>query len=95
MISDSRRGFEFSRLNSFLSRAFSRQGKNIKPLELSKDLSHLNNMKVILALRTIIYVDCVRFSCIDSFRIVHNRVNELKKNLALEFPKIMIRSRLI
>ena len=75
MICDSQRGFEFSWLNS-LSRAFSRQDKKIKPLELSKDLSHLNNMEVILALWTMNYVDCVHFSCIDSFSTVHNWANK-------------------
>ena len=49
MIRDSRRGFEFSGLNSLLSRAFSRQDEKIK-LKLLMDLWHLSNMKVILTL---------------------------------------------
>ena len=30
-------------------------------MELSMDLSHLNNMKIILTLRALSYVDCVPF----------------------------------
>ena len=36
------------------------------------DLWHLNNMKVILTLWTLNYVDCVPFSWIDSFHIAQN-----------------------
>ena len=39
------------------------------------DLWYLNNMKVISILWTLNYVDCVPFSCIDSFHIVHNWAN--------------------
>ena len=39
------------------------------------DLSRLNNMKVILTLSTLNYVDCVSFSCIDSFHINRNQAN--------------------
>ena len=92
MIRDSWQGFEFSQLNSLLSWAFWQQDKKIKSLELSKDLWHLNNMKVILALWT---MNCVCFSCIDSFHIAHNWTNKFKKNHVLEFSKIMIRPPLI
>ena len=46
--------------------------KKLKSLELSMDLW---NFKVILTLWTLNYVDCVPFSCIDSFHIVHNWAN--------------------
>ena len=46
------------------------------------DLWHLINMKVILTLWTLTYVACGPFSCTDSFHIVHNQANELKKNLS-------------
>ena len=42
-------------------------------LKSSMDLWHLNNMEVILTFWAINYVDCVPFSCIDSFHIAHNR----------------------
>ena len=42
---------------------------------LSMDLWHLKNMKVVLTLWTLDYVDCVPFSYIDSFHIVHNWAN--------------------
>ena len=75
MIHDSQQGFEFSRLNSLLSWAFSRPDKK-KLIEISMDLWLLNNMKVILTtVWTLNYVDCIPFSCIDSFHIVHNRAN--------------------
>ena len=49
--------------------------KKWKSMELSVDLWHLNNMKIILTLWTLIYVVCFPFSCIDSFHIVHNQTN--------------------
>ena len=71
---DSRRGFEFSRLNSLLSRAFSRRDKNHWNY---KWMWHLNKIKVALTLWTLNYVDCVPFSCIHSFHIVLSRANEI------------------
>ena len=38
-------------------------------------LQHLNNVEVILTLWGLNYVDCVPFSCTDSFHIVHNQAN--------------------
>ena len=40
------------------------------------DLWHLNNMKVILTLLALNYVDSVPFLCITFFRIVQNRANQ-------------------
>ena len=67
-ISRPERGFEFSRLNSVLSWAFSRYDKRIKT----------NGIKVIFKFWTLNYVDCVPFLCIDIFQIVHSRTNLLK-----------------
>ena len=61
VIHDSQRGFEFSRMTSLLSWAF--------------DLWHLSNMKVILAFWELNCVDCVPFSCTDSFHNVHSQAN--------------------
>ena len=47
-----------------------------KSIEISKDLWCLNNMKVILTLWTLNYVDCLPFSCIDSFHVLHNQVSD-------------------
>ena len=41
-------------------------------MELSVDLWHVNNMKVISTLWTLMYGDSVPFFCIGSFHIVHN-----------------------
>ena len=73
MIRDSRQGFEFSRLNCLLSLAVSRQDKNIKINGIISGSVTFNNMKVILTLRTLNYVDFVPFSCVDFSHIIHNR----------------------
>ena len=39
------------------------------------DMWQLNNIKIILTLWTLNYVDFVPSSCIDSFQIVHNQAN--------------------
>ena len=70
-ICDSWQGFEFSRLNSSSSWAFSWQGKKIKTIGTTNTSVHLNNMKIILTL--VYYVDYVAFCCIGSFLIVRNR----------------------
>ena len=57
--------------------------------ELSMDLWHINNMKVIVTFRTFNYVDFVPISCTDSFYVVHNRDINLKTPI-LEFLKNMI-----
>ena len=72
MIHNSWQGIEFSWLNSLLSWVFSRQDKNIKILELSMDLLHWSNMKVILTLQVLNHGDWVPCSCIGYFLIVNN-----------------------
>ena len=75
MIPDLRQGFEFSQLNSVLSWAFSRprQDKKIKingiitgSVTFEYYESYFNTWNIL-------------FSCIDSFHVVQNRVNQLKK----------------
>ena len=56
-------------------------------MELSMDLWHLNNLKDALTLWTLNHVDCIPFSCIDPFRIVHNCANLIKKILILSLRK--------
>ena len=58
--------------------------KSSNSMELWMYLWHLNNMKVMLTLWTMNHVDCVLFSCIYLFHIVHNRVKFFKKNLNLQ-----------
>ena len=50
------------------------------------DLWHLNNMKIILTLWTLNYVDVFLF-CIDSFHIIQNRANSFNKILFSNFWK--------
>ena len=49
--------------------------KRQKPLELKMDLWHLNNMKVVLTLWTLNYVDCVPLSCLY---YLHNVLSQAK-----------------
>ena len=91
---DSRWGFEFSRLNFLLSRAFSQLDKRQKSLELLMgSVTFKYNMKVILKLWTLNYVDCIPFSCILSILFTTEPTN--LKNLILEFAKNMIKLSLI
>ena len=61
--------------------------KREKSLELPMNLWHLNSMKVIPTLWTQNYFNCVPFSCIYSFPIVHNRTNQFLKILFSNFQK--------
>ena len=74
MICDSQEGFEFSWQNSLLSWAFSQQDKKIIGIfnesVTFKYESYHNTLKWTLEHWT---VNCVPFSCIDSFHIVHNQ----------------------
>ena len=64
-----------------------------KSMDLSMDLWHSNNMKVILpnfakdhcfwTLWTLNYVDCIRFSCIDYFQILFSNFQKTWLNLQL------------
>ena len=67
-------------------------------MNLSMDLWHSNNMKVILlkfvknhcfwTFWTLNYVDCIPFHSIDSFHIVHNQAKQFKKILFSNFRKV-------
>ena len=51
------------------------------------DLWGLNKMKVILTLWTVNYVDCVPFSCIDSFILITIKPTHFAKILFSNFEK--------
>ena len=81
----------------FYHELFQNSRKKQKSIDLAMDLWHSNNMKVILCnfakdhcfwtFWTPNYVDCIPFSCIDSFYIAHNQA----KWFILEFPKNRIK----
>ena len=64
---------------------------------LSMDLWHSSNMKVVLqkfamdhcfwTLWTLNYVNYIPFSCINSFHMAHNKLNNFKENFILEFSE--------
>ena len=67
--------------------------KTLKSIELSMDLWHLDNLKVISTLWTLIYGDCVPFLC---WSFPYSQLSQLlSENLILELSKNMIKPPLI
>ena len=83
MIWDSQRCFELPWPNSFFIMNIHDNREKKKSMDLSMDLCHSNNMKVVLCkfaeghcfwtLWTLDYIDCIPFSGIDSFHMAHNQ----------------------
>ena len=73
VIRDWWQGFEFSRLNSLLLWAFSRQDKNLKVTGIINGSVTFKQMNVILTLWTVNNGNRVPFSCLDSLYVIHNQ----------------------
>ena len=72
-----------------LSWAFSQQDKKMKIIEIIN--GHLINIKIILTIWTLKYVDCFSFSFIDFFLYYSQLSQLIYKNIFLKFAKNMIK----